>query len=153
MEENSMAGGAYVKPGKKSLPKLSLDDTSGPDSGGWFGKSALGKLFSGKLTSSADAGESSAPKNKGRFDAGSPDIKQSALKAPKGPEKGKMGTEYVPPTKKPMTNMASAPKPKAAKPAYKAKGPADYNKDLGDFYLNATSGMFSSKAGGTKGKK
>jgi hypothetical protein len=51
----------------------------------------------------------------------------------------------------------AAPKPKASgwktsvKPA--GKGPADYNKDLGDFYLNATSGMFSSKAGGNKGKK
>lgn len=46
----------------------------------------------------------------------------------------------------------AAPKPvaKATKAAYKAKGIADYNKDVGSFYLNATSGMFSDKAGGKK---
>jgi hypothetical protein len=55
--------------------------------------------------------------------------------------------------KTPDSAKMAMDKPKASKPSYKAKGVADYNKDLGAIYLNATSNMFSPKAGGNKGKK
>jgi hypothetical protein len=67
---------------------------------------------------------------------------------------GAKGDAGAPPAKGVKISAAkvSAPKaaPKAAKSAYKAKGVPDYKKDLGDYYLNATQHMFSSKAGGKK---
>lgn len=66
---------------------------------------------------------------------------------------GEKGNDATPPAKSAKMAAEVAAPPKAAKPvgkSYKAKGPADYNKDLGRIYLQATENMFSSKAGGKK---
>lgn len=98
-----------------------------------FKSSALGKAFSGGLGSSASAG---APKTS-----------QS-----KRPLPGKVSQANRPmPKPKAEKSFTAAPKP-ARKP-YVAKGPAPYSKDVGDFYLNATAGMFSKDAGGNKKKR
>jgi hypothetical protein len=55
------------------------------------------------------------------------------------------------PKAKATKSFTAASKP--AKKPYVAKGPAPRNRDVGDFYLNATSGMFSKDAGGKKKKR
>jgi hypothetical protein len=99
-------------------------------------KGALGQMLSGAKAGSPAQGKS-------RFAGTTSDETPSQYV----PEKGKMGTEYKAP------KLTPAPKPAAAKSSYKAKGPADYNKDVGAFYLQATKDMFSKGAGGAKGTK
>lgn len=105
----------------------------------WFEDSALGKLINGKLGSSANAGETTVPKAKNRF-AGTT---SADISAPKAPEKGKMGTEYVAPKKSAYKAPATPKATKAASSSYvpKASKMADsYKKsrdELGAFYLQA----------------
>ena len=141
-----MAG--YGGGGKKKLPDLDPSDLTMP------GKSVLAKLFTGSPLSKASANEA-GPEGKNRFGSGSPDIKSSKLKEPRGPEKGKMGTEYrarkpsssegmSKPSRKVGTGLSDADR--ARKAAGYSSGSIDNRKpnaDLGAFYLNATSGMDS----------
>ena len=130
---------------KKYPTEYGVGNTGGGSKGGIFSESALGRLFSGKLGSSANAGESSKSKMvaKDRF-AGTTDKDTPKQKAP---EKSAMGdTGYKP--KKPSNLMAnSKPSRPARKPTSYSSGSIDSRKpskassDLGAFYLNATSGM------------
>lgn len=150
-------GARFGKSSKKEeervseLPELKHDEM--------FGKKSKPAAGGRGMTSSANAGESSVPKmaratGKGGRAAG------SAMAKPKGNpfKSGKYAAKGM------------APVQAAAKAAKKAKPKADIGslanwetkvnksyrgsrEELGDFYLNATSGMFSDKAGGRRPKK
>lgn len=143
-----MAGVPYV-PSRRKKSDLTFGDYSMP------GTPRRGNRGMG---TSAEAGETTVPKvnaGKSRFAGTS----SGYISGPKAPEKGKMGTEYVPPKKK--LDMAPAPvkmtKPKA--PAPKAAPKKDYDAEyrksrdqLGAFYLNAAGGYGSDWFSGKRKK-
>lgn len=107
-----------------------------------FGDSVLGKIFGGKIKSSAKAAEVSGTKQKGgdRF------ARAGAADMPKAPEQSKKMSKPAPaklyatdkaPRRKPATGVSSGPidKPTPNKSAAKSRA------DLGAFYLNATQHM------------
>lgn len=133
--------------------------------------------FSGPKTNKKDRsgfkGSSSTGSMKAEgANALSTDWPKWATEVPKGPRSrtgfGAVKRKEAPPS--PFSSASASPSPKAkpkAAPASKkapmtgweakvkpARKSFDESRgELGNFYLNATSGMFSDKAGGTKGKK
>lgn len=116
-----------------------------------FKDSVLGKLISGSSlsTARADGQVAGTKRNTGAGYTGevgnkpTPPIKSAKMSATVSPRGMAMGSKASGPPRASTPKKAAAPKPVKDD---------DYNRraELGDFYLNATSGMFSPKAGGKK---
>lgn len=72
---------------------------------------------------------------------------------PAAPAKSAKMAATIKPKMAPVSAVRRAPKAAAPAPAKKNDDYFNRRAELGSFYLNATSGMFSPKAGGSKKKK
>lgn len=123
------------------------------------GTTTMGRAAIGRAATSGAAPKTSGGHTRGWFSgaAASPKPVSGTVRSGGAGYTGEKGNAPTPAAKSAKMSATLKPKPKGtglsdADRAYKRKGPADYNRDVGAFYLNATSGMFSKDAGGKKKK-